>query len=593
MSGRNSRIVRNRDRNNNFFNFNSNHAKITVSIVAIILIIVLTVIIIFVKINHLRSSKKLNLEKSTEISYKYFLLYSGKNIGVIDKTGKVVVEPKYSQIIIPNPEKDVFVCQKENDECEILDKNGKSILKDYKNISIIEGNEDVQIKDNLLKYEKNGKYGLIDLDGKEISDVIYEKISKLQDNPNAILVQKDGKYGILDLQGNTFLEPIYDGISSDEYCSEKDLYTKTGFIISEKGKDGVNYGYIDYKGNKILDIKYESIERAFAYDDEDIYLIVMQNGKKGVFKNKKKIIDLNFQNIYYSNIFVVNKNGKYGFYSRDGKVILKPKYKEYSIAGNYISVVDGNETKLYDINSNLVNTNGYTKMIETSNPSYFIAENMDGTYSIISKDITINENYNQIIYAFDNYFIVSDENGKTGVIDASTNEIKIDLIYDFVLNISGTTALEGIDGMKNTVDIYSQNLDKTLSMPDGIVNSLENGYAVVYSEKNMKYINSNGEIVENTEVYPNKKLYAVSKDGKWGYSDQKGKIIIPCEYDIATEFNEYGFASIKKGEKWGVVSENGKIIVEPIYELDTYYFPQFIGKYLLNQSENVDCQEIL
>lgn len=593
MSGRNSRIVRNRDRSDHFFNFDSNNAKIIVSIVAIILIIVLTIIVILVKFNHFKKANKINFAKNTDISYEYFILYSGENVGVIDKTGKIIIEPKYSQITIPNPEKDVFVCQDEDDKYEILNKNKKNILKDFENISIIEGNEDIKIKDNLLKYEKNGKYGLVDLDGKQISDAIYEKISKLKDNPNTILVKKDGKYGILDLQGNIFLEPVYDKISADEYCSEKDLYVKTGFIISEKTKDGVNYGYIDYKGNKILDTKYESIERAFVYDEDNIYLIAMQNGKKGVFKNKKKIIDLNFQNIYYSNIFVVNKNGKYGFYNREGKVILKPKYKEYSIAGNYISVADGDETKLYDINGNLVNNNGYIKMIETNNPSYFIAENIDNTYSIISKDVTINENYSQITYAFDDYFIVSDKDGKTGVIDASSNEIKIDLIYDYILNINGTSVLEAIDGMKNTIDIYSNNLEKTLSMENGILNILENGYSVVYSEVDMKYINSNGEIVENTEVYPNKKLYSICKNGKWGYSDPTGKNVIECEYDIATEFNEYGFASIKKGEKWGVVSENGKIIIEPTYELDTYYFPQFIGKYLLTQSENIYCQEIL
>ena len=87
-------------------------------------------------------------------------------------------------------------------------------------------------------------------------------------------------------------------------------------------------------------------------------------------------------------------------------------------------------------------------------------------------------------------------------------------------------------------------------------------------------------------------MYSVNQDEKWGFKDKSGKIVIDCEYDIVTEFNEYGFAGIKKGEKWGVVSEDGKIVAEPSYELDTYYFPQFVGKYILRQAEGMYCEEV-
>ena len=62
------------------------------------------------------------------------------------------------------------------------------------------------------------------------------------------------------------------------------------------------YGYYDYKGKKVLDTKYESISRVLDYNDEDVYLIAMSNGKKGVLKNGKKIIDLNYQDVIYSRL---------------------------------------------------------------------------------------------------------------------------------------------------------------------------------------------------------------------------------------------------------------------------------------------------
>lgn len=593
MSDRNSRSAINRERNSRISS--SNNLKIIVSIIAIVLIIVLTIIVV---VNKVKNKKKKIIAESNQISnYEYFVLASNEHAGVIDKTGKTIIDVSYERIDIPNPQKDVFICYSEDGKYDVLNKKGDKILDKFDevdSVSVLE-DDDLRIEKNILKYKKDGLCGLIDLDGNVIIDAIYDEISSLSYKPGSILVKKDNLYGIVDIAGNEIIEVKYSNISADGYCSPKDSYEKTGYIVSEKAKNGINYGYIDYKGNLVLDLKYESIDRALEYDEEDIFLIAMQKGKKGVFRNKKKIIDLNFQNINYadmSNVFIVNKNGKYGFYNNSGKTILKPQYTSYSIAGNYISVQKNDKNELFDINGNLVNTNSYKKMIETKNPLYFIAENDDGYRSIISKDVTIDNNYTNVMYAFDDYFIFTDDEGKNGVINASTKQIEIEPKYDFVILIDNSNAFQAIDGVNNLLEVYSKDLKKTVSMEDGILENLNDGFSVIYSETDIKYINSDGEIVQNTDVYPNKKLYSANEGGKWGFKDKSGKTIIECDYDIVTEFNEYGFAGIKKEEKWGVVSEDGKIVVEPSYELDTYYFPQFIGKYLLVQSEGLYCEEL-
>ena len=593
MSNRNSRSAINRERNNRISN--SNNLKIIVSIIAIIVIIMLTIIVVINKVKLKKRNYLLNQDQFSK--YEYFVLVSNEKTGVIDKTGNTIINADYERIDIPNPQKDVFICYLEDNKYEILNKKGNKILNKFNEVEVISAieDDDIRIEKNILKFKKDNLYGLIDLDGNIILDALYEKIDGLPYKSGNILIKKDGKFGIADINGNQIIETKFDSINSDGYCSPVDSYEKAGFIVSEKNKNGINYGYIDYKGKSILDTKYESIERTLEYDEEDIFLIVMQNGKKGVFKNKKKIIDLKFQEITYSdmsNVFVVNKNGKYGFYNNNGKVILKPQYTNYSMAGNYISVQENNKTQLFDINGNLVNTNSYKKMIETNNPLYFIAENDDGHESIISKDITIDNKYTNIMYAFDDYFIFTDEKGGTGVINALTNKIEIEPKYDFIILIDNSKALQVIDGKNNLLEIYSKDMKKTVSMDDGILESLHNGFSVIYSGSDIKYINSDGELVANTAVYPDKKLYAYYQNGKWGFKDKTGKNVIECEYDIVTEFNEYGFAGIKKDDKWGVVSEDGKNVVEPSYELDTYYFPQFIGKYILVQSEGLYCEEV-
>lgn len=588
MSNRNSRVIRNRDNNS----FKIKNTKFLILI--IIIIILLIFCFIFIKNRKLKLN---SVDDIQNINYEYFVLSKNDKVGVIDKKGNDVIDAIYSMIYIPNPEKDVFLCYDEIDECTILNKKGKKIFENYENIEVItSSNNNGDTEKYLLKYKKDNLYGLIDLDGNLVSDAIYDKILSMKDRPGRILVKKDDKYGVLDMYGNLFIDLKYDKILSDEYSSSKDSYSKTGYIIAKKNNNGIEYGYINYKGNIVLDTKYESIKRVLEYNDNNVYLIVMQKGKKGVFKNNKKIIDFSFQDINYSdlsNIFIVNKNGKYGFYNLNGRVILKPKYSQYSVAGNYISVIQNDKTKLYDINGNLVDTTSYKRMIETENPSYFIAQDDDGYYSIISKDIKIDRKYIQIYYAFDNYFVFTNADGKTGVINALIDEIEIEPKYDFIILIDGTKSLEAVDGINNLIDIYSKDLVKTVTVEDGTLEKINSEYCAVYSDKDLIYIDSNGEVVLNTAIYKDSKLYAIQKNGKWGFCDKTEKIIVKCEYDIVTELNEYGFAGIKKAGKWGIIDEDGNILVQPTYVIDSYYFPQFIGKYLLIQTEDVVyCEDI-
>ena len=59
------------------------------------------------------------------------------------------------------------------------------------------------------------------------------------------------------------------------------------------------------------------------------------------------------------------------------------------------------------------------------------------------------------------------------------------------------------------------------------------------------------------------------ENGKWGYINEKGKEVIPCEYDFASSKWTKGLTVIgeKTGEafKYGVINDKGKMIIEPEY----------------------------
>lgn len=60
-------------------------------------------------------------------------------------------------------------------------------------------------------------------------------------------------------------------------------------------------------------------------------------------------------------------------------------------------------------------------------------------------------------------------------------------------------------------------------------------------------------------------LAKVSKDGKFGYVDQQGKLIVPVIYQEAMAFSE-GFAAVKSESKWGYLDSSGKMVIYPEYE---------------------------
>ena len=53
------------------------------------------------------------------------------------------------------------------------------------------------------------------------------------------------------------------------------------------------------------------------------------------------------------------------------------------------------------------------------------------------------------------------------------------------------------------------------------------------------------------------RLWPVEVNGKWGYIDDRGKIVIEPQFDSAGSFREGALARVRLGQKWGAVNWNG------------------------------------
>ena len=556
------------------------------NIITIIILIIIIAIIagIFIYKGIMEKEKEYNIAEVNK--YNYFSLKENEKFGVIDNQGNIIIEPQYDDVKIPNPEKNVFICY-EGQTTKVMNDKKEQIYTEYNNITPLvlkNVSTDLRYEKSVLKYEEDGKYGLISLEGKKITNPIYEEIDTLQYKEGEFVIKKDNKYGIMNINGYVIINPEYDNIKADAYYSPDTGYKNDGYIVSNTTDEGYRYGYIDSEGNKILDTNYNDLYR-INYEGET-YLICAENGKYGLFNKDKNIIPNEYQAITYiegDNLCLVQKGKKYGIITLEGSMILQVRYNQIDINGDYIYTTDENsEIKVYDKKGNEVEVNQNTTISTIQeNPEYKIyIDTSNGTtlYSIYQGENKItNGNYNYIGYLSNNNYIASRQNEKLGVIDQNEN-IKLEMKYDTIRKIDGTKLVEADIQSTNTIEIYNSNLEKIAEMNNATL-TVEDNYIKLSSTTEIRYFDLEGKEKQNTEIFPENTIFAKSQNGKWGFVDKNGQVVVDYQYDEVTEQNEYGFAGVKLNDKWGIVDKNGKIIVEPTYEINTEETPEFIGTY--------------
>ena len=165
-------------------------------IIAIIIIVSVIGVIAYKNIN----DKSYELEKVEK--YSYFKLYKNQKYGVIDEKGNIVIEAIYDELNIPNPSKPLFVCYSDYNETtgeyktKVLNEKNEKILTNYEQVLPLmneESTSNIPFEKTVLKYRENGKYGIIDFNGKIITKPIYEEIESLEYREGALKVRQNGK----------------------------------------------------------------------------------------------------------------------------------------------------------------------------------------------------------------------------------------------------------------------------------------------------------------------------------------------------------------------------------------------------------------
>lgn len=412
-----------------------------------------------------------------------------KKEGIINSKGQEITPLIYDEL--SHNELSTFIIANLNGKYGIIDVNGKKLVEfKYSELSTL--------RNDTLIAKINDNYGLIKTNGEIILPFDYELIlnSSYGFHLNDILIiRQKGKSGLIRTNGKIVKESIYDYISS---------YNLKFANITLNGKSGI----IDLEGNEAIPfIQGQFIGRPNAKG----YIIAMLQDEKYCLINQKGITE---NTIFYDmideyinskedNLYLVRKDGKYGYINEEGYEIFEPKF-------NYASpFVDG-------IAVNSVDYSDY----------YFVDKN---------GDVLFDKSF-ELAYPFMNDVAVVKYKKKYCLINKA-GEIIMKSNYEL------------------TETIFKELILAKLGNKYGLLN--KNGKPVTgFKYNSIRYVGDDNYLI-------------VELNKKYGLIDSKGKEITPCKYDyidLTTNNPCNSYLIVTSNKQSGIINKLGKEITACKYK---------------------------
>ncbi|WP_276355692.1 WG repeat-containing protein [Cohnella caldifontis] len=445
--------------------------------------------------------------------------------GVIDRTGRFVVEPRYDWI---EDFKDGFAYigqpdDKGYNQVGLIDKTGKEIIPPlYYPLD--------RMSNGFWKAAKDDKYGVFDQNGNAISDFQYDYIGDFHDG--LALVQKT--------RSDKRIRRTVDGVTIDYPDSLA--------------------GYIDETGKLVIPLQYDMNSGDF----ESGLAAVAKAGKWGVIDKKgKTVIPFQYDSVTRkygegtaSRYFAVSKNRKHGAIDSQGKTVVPLKYDT--------AIVTSGDVLIYGMmRKNIVKFSmaKEANLIRDAKGNYH--ESDRGAIDLRTGKSLAPAQYDTIMEMRSGLLSVCKSN-KCGVMNRSGKivlPVKYTYISDLPLSFGG-----------NFYIVYAS--DKLGTFNPTVSNS---GNIPLYEYSGMAPLFSFAE--DSREGL----FRAVNKNKKVGVITDKGKEIVKAKYDEIGDFSE-GFAAVKLNGKYGFIDRTGKEIVAPQYARAGRYheglaYVQLNGKY--------------
>lgn len=397
----------------------------------------------------------------------------------------------------------------------------KNPLHIYSNIGDYNNGLYIVRKDN--DEEGTYAYGVVNDGGTVYIPVEYDRIEFTNEygayEDNVYKCEKNGKWGLVSSTNGTLLPCEYNSLSNK------------GNGIWRTFKNG-KYGYVQLNRLSSITTLIPCIYESLGDYSSGSYIHATLKGKKGMIDNKNKII-IPFEYSSVSNpchtsngssIVWVEKNGKHGIYSYDGKEIQPCDIdKAYTLTGNNYAT----ELSYTDCPSTDYIYIGRNRLTGVISGSTFVTI-IPCMYEYLSPIKTGKAFYKS--------------NGKWGIIDTNNKTIQL-AIY-------------------NNVEIDGSNLSEQ-NMPSMAFQS--NMY--VQSNGKVGMLKSNGEDFipvkyDSLGVYSDDMLVAKVGD-KYGFLNEYGKETVPFIYPQAHDYSEGLAAVVNDNGKYLFIDKLGNVAIKP------------------------------
>ena len=249
---------------------------------------------------------------------------------------------------------------------------------------------------------------------------------------------------------------------------------------------------------------------------------------------------------------MVKEDGKWQIVDTEGNVYLKDKFdKVLSINGNNVIVQKDKKCGVMTLEGETRIGLKYEDMSYTFNDNYIFKKDKKYGVMNLAGETVLKPEYESLIYRKD-----------AGFLEGSKKDaINTDFIgSDFQVKVSG---------------ILSE------------INT-ESGYMKIRVDGEYKYYNFRFEEKTNRELLTGNTLFLDKKDGKYGYVNKDGIVVVDYIYDDATEQNVFGYSSVKQNGMWGCIDSTGKVVIAPAYQLVNNSMIEFIGKWHRGEDLNLD-----
>ncbi len=461
--------------------------------------VILAIVVIIMSVFIIRGIFQKESSRGEISSKTYFAAYKDNKWGVIDENGDTVIEPSYEEmIIVPDNKTDIFLCTYDVNydtgeySSKALNSKNQEIFTDYtkiESISNYDENNNLWYEDNVLKVQKDGKWGTINFEGDAVLNTEYDSIEAIPGVENALLIEKDGKYGVADDEGRIILDTNYTEITN---LGETN---RDGYIVKD---DTGLYGIVDSSKKVILQNQYQEIEKVYG---NDLYVVTQDGSQKVINSNGEDVLTQGFEQV--SAILktkdqgvIYISNGKYGVMNLAGEVLIEAQYDNLVEAKANIFIATKGETQgIVDIDNNEKVPFNYQSITYNETGDIYIAEDQNFNSNILNSNFDVQQ---------------------TGIlIEINTTAGYFELRQDDEYKYYNFKFEE-----RDKTEILSSNtlyLDKK-----------DNLYGYVDKDGNVVVEYMYDDATEQNEYG----FAAVKKDGKWGAINNKGEVVQEPTYNL-------------------------------------------------------------